>query len=356
MPRSFKRSNVRSNRASRYIRGRKRRPLRRSYPKFRVKSRSSNYAPRSRKAKPVRVSAPSTVVAQTYHSNKVYPIMRSLAKKYSKMSQNFYTITEGNTFTAGSGTQYRGGNTMMTASQMRAALVAIGEQPGNANGSLTDTNRIFWKTAERYTTLTNSSNCTAFVSIYHFSTRRDTNNGLVTLWQQGINDMAQQTAVDYSTQLGIGPRMSQALNDYFKLKKVYQIVLSPGQSHQHNTKQNVYRIVNNDIIATDMQPNTNLAGITTFMLYVIRGAPVTDTNNATLVNTGPVKVDMVSTYRCSMTYMADNDANFFSGTGTGMAAQGNSTTVVNTLNTQAWNATVGQTGYQASAGVPTTTV
>lgn len=354
MKRFFKSRNVGSSRGARYMR-RRRRPTLRKRRSGGSKLRRS-FIPRKRKVERVRVSAPATVVAQTYYSTKFSAPKRSLAKKYAKVSSNFYTITEGSTLTAGSGAQARGGNNLMTPAQMRSALTVIGEQPGNTNGSLSDTNRIFWKTAERYTTFTNSTNVTAFVDIYHFVARRDTNLGLISAWQNGLNDEAVQISTDYSTHIGIGPRMSQAVNDYYKCLKCYQIVLNPGQSHQHNTKLNVYKIVNNDVIASDMQSNGFLAGLSHIILYVVRGAPVTDSATQTLVNTGPVKIDVVSTFRVSLSYFTDNDMQFTEGTATGMATAGNTVMPVNTLGLQTWNATTGQLGYQVPIAVTGTTV
>lgn len=333
-----------SSRSKKYFARRKKRANMR-----RTSSRRFNavYAPRKRKIPRVRVSAPATVVAQTYYANKIYPLQRKMMKKYSRTSSNYYSINEGFTITSGTGQQNTLYNNMMSATQMRSALVSIGEPPANANDQLADTNRIFWRSAEAFTTLTNSSNCTAFVDIYHFTNKRDTNQPMNTLWTNGLNDETSQTAEDYTRKLGVTPTMSQAINDYYKIKKVYQIVLAPGQSHQHNTKRNIYRVVNNDIIATDMG-TSYLAGLTHWVLYVARGAPATDSATPSLVNTGPVKIDVVRTFRCSMTYLADNDQQLFFGTNNNLAAAGSIANVVNTIGVQTWNSTTGQTGYQVN--------
>lgn len=285
---------------------------------------------RTRKTPRIRVSAPSTVTASTYYSDKMWPKMKILQKKFAKSSTNLYTYTDGVQLVSQSGAQNAVTRTIMGGGFMRNALAAIGEQPANTAGSLQDTNRIFWKMAEQFTTFTNSGNATAFVDIYQLSVRRATNNNPQTLWQSGIQDQA-SSAFQSITALGLTPGMSQAFTDYYKMKKVYTICLAPGQSHQHNAKYPIFQLINNSVIATDMQGDNFLPGVSRAQLFVGRGAPVTDGTTSSNVNTAPVKINMACTQRCTFTYLSDNDANLLLSAGTGLGAVGGNTNVMNVI-------------------------
>lgn len=281
----------------------------------------------------VRLQAPNQTVLQSYFSTKMLPKMKMMAKRFKDQARNFYWQgPSGQQMIAIAGKQGNTSTYVMTASLMRSWASAVGMAPDSSAASIKDTNRLFWKHCEQQRTLTNQTTAVAFVDIYHFVCKRDTNFSPVTLWYAGVSDEANGTmASDFTETLGSTPNLSDALNQYWKLKKIYSIILQPGQVHKHTSRYNIYRVVNNEMIANDIQVNDYLAGITHCTMYVYRGAPGTDSVSSTLVSTAEVKLAAVTTTRVSLTYIADNDFSLKIAGGAGMAASGGDVKFVNTM-------------------------
>lgn len=308
----------------------------------------------------IRISAPVTTVAQTYYQNVMSRKMKAAAAPFAKAQPNYFQITEGDTIVSQSSRQVARSYLLMSREGMIDALGAAGQAPVGGQTSIQDVKQIFWKTAQRFMTITNSSNATAFVDIYHFATRLNHSNTLVNLWNAGLKDEAQAatdpTGSEWNTSLHVGPMMSTAVSTYFKLKKIYQIVLGPGQSHQHNTTLNVFKTVNNQLLSPDINTDSYLGGLTHNILIVARGAPAAGTT-AGQVGTAPVKLNVVMSYRSAFTFIQDNDVSFRqAASGASVAIPGAQMNVVNTISSQAWNTTAGQTGYQAPLNIPALTV
>lgn len=332
MARTFKRRNLRNAGGKRRGKFTKRKSLRARSAGSSKRPRKSNRRSGTGKIPRVRLSAPNTTVASTFYGNKLTPGMRAQNKRFKSCSRNMYcTGPAGRQLVAISGYQNWSQFDLFTKSTMVTALSAIGMAPTAGAGSLLDTNVLFWKTAERFTTLTNNTNATAFVDLYHYVCKRDTAYDIPSLWQTGEADEEGIPFQDDRSIIGNTPTLSNSVGVYWKLKKVWNIVLAPGQSHQHSHKTNMFKTVNNELLAGDIQASNYLAGISSSFLMVVKGSPCTDGTIGTLVNTAAMKVDIVTTLRYFFTYMSDNDTNLKIVSGTGMGTVGGPTNVVNTI-------------------------
>lgn len=290
-----------------------------------------------RKSLKVRVSAPSTMVLQTFYSNKILPRMKRLARAFKMQSRNLLLKGPiGRQVGCNTGEQEYATIPLFTTTELRSWADTIGMAPAGTTGDIRDTNRLFWRNAEMDLVMTNQSNNVMFLELYHYTCRRDCGSSPGTLWYSGMEDEDNgATTYDLTNIYGSRPGYSGAVAQFWKLKKVYSVVLHAGQVHRHVWRKNLYRIIDNQLIAQDNQNRDNLAGITECIMFVVRGSPGANTSDYNLVNTTATKLNIAYTIKANVTYVADNDFNLKYQTGTGMGIPGTSTTVINVNANQA---------------------
>lgn len=263
------------------------------------KKRSFIYK-RTRKAPTpkTRVHAPTDSVRETFM---VVPGSR----KRCKGSTNIWTSSpDGANVACQSGAQSGVFYYLNTATQLRMALTATAQQPANNPGFNVDTSSIFWRRAKDTMMFTNLSNSCANVTVYHYVAKRDTNKNMSDVWLAGLQD-AQGNTTDNRTIYGCEPQLSPVLVRYWRHLKTFDFTIAPGSTIKHNWIVNMNRVINNEVIAVDVNPNDYLGGITHACMILVKGFPAVNTTGG-LPNTAPVKITAVEYKEYRYTYISDN--------------------------------------------------
>lgn len=214
-----------------------------------------------------RISAPGSTCATTIFTVKGHKANPLFAKGQRQL---YLSGQNGNFSTGGCGTQgklpYQIGNT----SDLVQMLGSAG--PG-VTGVLANTNKYLVESMHSEITYSNSSNTTAFLDIYCYQAKRDGLLGVDALWIQGEKDEL-ATSTDYTAVVGNTPDLSNAVKDFWTLKRTYKLVLQPGQCHRHIIHLPINRMLDNEIIRATSQGNTFLKGISHYFEHVLNGTPI----------------------------------------------------------------------------------
>lgn len=258
-----------------------------------------------------RVSAPNTTVATTYYTGSFPKNYKSLLKRYKMAARNMELAFTGDAMLAPSGQQNMLELVTANVSDFYNYFNTVGQvaNPGGT-GYVVNTARMLIISLRLEQTYTNASNTTAFLDLYHYVAKRDCIYGVIPTWDKGLRDQEGQNTTSKNTLPGVTPNISNAVGDFWKLKKLQHIVLAPGQSHQHFVHIPIMRVIDNEYLR--LTPATYLAGITTSLLAVVRGQPMEQTNSGPAVaatTTSEVVIRRQSALRASFKYISDDDTN-----------------------------------------------
>lgn len=144
------------------------------------------------------------------------------------------------------------------------------------------------------TVFTNQELTTSYLHIYEISPRfHMAGNSTLPMerWDTGI-----QYEYDGTAPTGIylypyeKPFRSQLFCVTYKVEKIIQIELAPGQSHKHVSTYGINKLVHGAIAA---QYSTS-RGFSNFRMYVASGTPINDATNNALVSTSTISIDVVT--------------------------------------------------------------
>lgn len=172
------------------------------------------------------------------------------------------------------------------------------------------TRRFLLERIEQKVIYTNASSASAILDIYQISCKAD--NDLVsalTAWQDGVT---METSLPAGTPpwavLGIKPWHSQRFKEFFQVSRHYTVNLAAGASHQHTTMLSPNVILKEQRI----RENNCYAGLTQFVLAVVKGVPVCDDADVPrLVSTAPIKIDIVTENNTKYRWISDTDTDLY---------------------------------------------
>lgn len=137
------------------------------------------------------------------------------------------------------------------------------------------------------------------------------NNGL-----PGTTPIANSAAKN----IGASPFDCTVFKDYFKVKKRTHVMLSQGGVHRHQVVQRPNKLLDstlfnqNNPLAPDINRSLGgIQGLTTYVMVVQRGFPVSDAESAPTVTTSLGSVCYVQEYRYKYTWVADNVYSTYNG-------------------------------------------
>lgn len=145
-----------------------------------------------------------------------------------------------------------------------------------------NTQRLFVKRVTTNLNITNPENYQISLTIYDCICRRDGGGNVYypnSAWAEGLNDETYASGGTYVTPnytvVGATPFESNLFCKFWKVQKITHTKLAGGQFHTHRGTWAPRRLVDNEMV----QNGGNLCykGLTTSILIVISGAPVTST-------------------------------------------------------------------------------
>lgn len=114
--------------------------------------------------------------------------------------------------------------------------------------------------------------------------------------------------------IAASPFDSTLFNAYFKVKKRTKVLLGQGGIHRHTVVSKVNKILDsvlfnqiaNPSVTTPTSGELGWRSLTTFVMVVQKGLPVSDAEAATTVTTAETHVDVVQDFRIKWNYVTDN--------------------------------------------------
>ena len=250
-------------------------------------------------------------ITTTFNSdvNAITPFMRSMGKRYLSGAKNVFK----NMLTAQIYVPINQQNYYSFSSynvlDLKAALSSVSQQPGSL-GSNYNTARSFWGTYRSDITMTNSSNGNQQIAMYVFDVKADTSQSVTNLFQNGMKDETGQTSIDYSLYFGSNPLDSQAVSQFYKCRKIVNIILNPGQSHIQRITHHKNMPLNNELIDNANQSDVYLKGWTRVWFFLVRGLPATSTTTSGQIGTNITTLDIIQTESYDFKYITDNRTNY----------------------------------------------
>lgn len=111
------------------------------------------------------------------------------------------------------------------------------------------------------------------------------------------------------------PLDSALFKDYFYVKKRTHVMLSQGGIHRHALFAKVNKVIDNTMFSQFPSPDgtgalsnwtTAFKNVTSFVMVIQKGLPVSDAATAANVTTSDTHVDYILDYRYKWTYVVDN--------------------------------------------------
>lgn len=165
-------------------------------------------------------------------------------------------------------------------------------------------NKFIAESCKMKTYFTNQSNQNIFVDIYDLVYRRDYIPGqdCTYHWKHGDSDQGAATA--WQT-IGSTPFQSEFFTAYHKVLKVTRTNLAQGESHEHVKTVKLNKMITQEISgnALTAQDLGGLKGWTHCTMLVYWGAPYNDVTTKTVVSTGDVSMDVISSKEYKYTYL-----------------------------------------------------
>lgn len=140
-------------------------------------------------------------------------------------------------------------------------------------------------------TLTNFENASVSMTIYDLVCIKDTDLNPNACVRAGLQTMGETAQDDNHFGIGVNPRQSRVFNERWKVLKVTQLTMKPGENHKHYIDVNV----NQTVSATRLQEGTKifLAGVSRAVLTQVEGVLITSNANPALVSTAPTAIGIM---------------------------------------------------------------
>lgn len=138
----------------------------------------------------------------------------------------------------------------------------------------------------------NQSEATTFLTIYEYTTRRDSLVGPTLAFQSGMASI-QAGVGSTASDIGATPFMTPRFTSNFRILKKYNVELAQGRSHIHTSFYSLSRNYDDSVYQMDGGDSTVLAGWTRGIFYIAWGTPFNSLSNNTKVSTTPVAIDIV---------------------------------------------------------------
>lgn len=225
-------------------------------------------------------------------------------------------------------------------SQLQAALATTGQQTG-VTGNLVNTTEIYWKSYRQEFLFTNTTNATCIVKFIHYTAKDDTVSSLASQWIGGMMD-EQGNTTDNSLIYGVEPSLSGRLKQFWRKTASKEYTMAPGATLKRFWCNKINKRINNQML---LDSDNYMRNTTQAMMVLVRGTAATDQASVGLVDTTPVKLDIIYTGTVSYTYVEDATTNLLFASGTGTGAIGATVKVVNTLGVDPTQMSVVAVGY-----------
>lgn len=246
------------------------------------------------------VSVKPVGTGSSYSYYKSYKKSRRGAK-YTKATQApMYTIyNSGYRVTSTQGQQAIATYGVMTASDLHTLY---GNTTAATDGSfIVDSARV-------RTVFQNQSEATTFLNIYEIVCRRDSVQGPVGAFVNGMTSIGSATSNAYD--IGATPFMSPRFTANFRILKKYNVELAQGRSHIHTSMYTVNKRYSDSVFQMDNTDDFQYAGWTRFLLVLGWGTPYNSAATKTNVSTTPVAVDVVQNIAYTYRAITINKASF----------------------------------------------
>lgn len=142
------------------------------------------------------------------------------------------------------------------------------------------------------TVFQNQSEATTFLTIYEIATRRDSVQGPVGAFTNGIASI-QKSANDTAVDIGCTPFMSPRFTENYVILKKYNVELAQGRSHIHTSMYRMHKRYSDSRYQMDSSDFV-LGGWTRGLFVMSWGTPYNSATDKTKVSTTPVALDIVN--------------------------------------------------------------
>lgn len=224
-------------------------------------------------------------------------------------SRNQFTYTQSAIVLSAIGKQNYGEFPFTSFTDLKAMADAMGIGGDNSDSNK---NTNDWVLGNQYNKIeiSNQGSSMAYVDLYLYVCRRDTDSTPSELWLEG-NQEQQGNAGVTLTQPGLVPIGHDRISTFYKMKKVIHHSIKPGETHTQVIEINHNKLVHNELLwAQDAQDTGafNLGGYTYYMLAVCRGsgAAEAETDAATIA---PSSVVFTFFKNLTATWLADQNNN-----------------------------------------------
>lgn len=265
-----------------------------------------------------------------------------LEKLYFSASKNVYqTLTATQLVTWSAGRQGSASQSIFSSTDIIACLNSVGLAPTSA-GQVRNTSRSYLQKCYAEFVFTNCCNYPVEFQVYVFKSKRDAEDDIMTVWQDGIEDMvANALTTNTTTTYGQTPTANPAINTYYKCSKILYYNVMAGQTFKYVHESNLFKLLNNELLQTDLQVDTYLKGYTDSIVFIAKGAPSQLTTGGNQVGVPGGNVSCVITKKYQFKFIQDVNWNMNEVTNL-------STTGTNVLNPTGYapaNQTVASTGF-----------
>lgn len=271
----------------------------------RVASKTMQQRPRQRKPLRMPIQNPGNIITQSrYVSYRKAQFGAAVRKAAS--APNYEVINGPGNFEALSGFQGAASGSMFTQGALLRILNAMPTPAPAGNYA----RRFLLERLENKITYTNASSASCVLDLYQVVCKADNDlTSALAAWQDGV---IMETTLPAGTPpwavLGIKPWHSQRFKEFFKIVHTKTINLAAGASHQHTT------ILSPNVILKEqrIRENNCYAGLTQFVLAVVKGVPVCDDADVPrLVSTAPIQVDIVTENNTKYRWISDTDTDLY---------------------------------------------
>jgi len=137
------------------------------------------------------------------------------------------------------------------------------------------------------------------------------------MWAEGSyqnNNTINTGGSAQSANIAASPFDVTVFNEFFKVKRKTRVLLTQGGVHRHSIVSNVNKIIDsvmfNQVSNASMTTPTSgflgWKGVTTFVMVVQKGLPISDATNAANVTTSETHIDVVQDFRIKWNWVSDN--------------------------------------------------
>jgi len=192
-----------------------------------------------------------------------------------------------------------------------ATILAQTPLPASGSGSTTSYPTVLLESYTSVVTMMNAFNANLELTIYDILSKRDASvaNSFPpdTAWSVGST---LEGAANASLVVGALPTDSDLFNTFFKIQKRTSVVLAPGNLHRHETFSYPHRVVSKALSAY-IGTNGCIAGLTSWVMVVIKGSPDSDNTTSSQVSVGSSLLNYTVQADYRFRYMMSNQPDIF---------------------------------------------